>query len=494
MANGPWKRLASALVLVCLPFVFVFYVLQEHAVATPVQAVHAEPSALASAEREIIIDWRKLTVADLLCYAARYEDVRQSIGFAPTELLQHYATEGQVQGRDPRCHDEAEMAASAANPIAVASPALAASPPPLQHQQRSPLAAASSFSLDVAMPPTSDVVQRATVGRGLTARQSPPREEQCHFWPGGGKVCLPMFLVIGAQKSGTSTLAHLMGQHPQIIKAKVKELLFFNWNNDFKIKCNPTSKELAGYRGQFPALSQQDYQKSGRVTGEFSATYLPCHCCAAAVHRVMPKVRVIAILRHPIDRAHSRFVEQGHFAKRMGKREINNCPVWMGWEKFVDHAVGKLNTCFAQIPNHDDRGVRECIHHNNEVGWSIYAPSLRDWIAKFGRDHVQVVYTDDMKSDPLGVLHRIENHVGLNNFNQYKDVNTTLNAKGRYGWNNKDTAHNRAAHPAVRDKMPGRTYDKLHEFYSPWMNQLQTLVFSGDVAPMPESWSMEWGL
>ena len=53
-------------------------------------------------------------------------------------------------------------------------------------------------------------------------------------------ICQPAFLVIGAQKSGTSTLAHLMGQHPQIKKPTTKEILFFNWNNDFKIKCEPS--------------------------------------------------------------------------------------------------------------------------------------------------------------------------------------------------------------------------------------------------------------
>ena len=38
-----------------------------------------------------------------------------------------------------------------------------------------------------------------------------------------------------------------MGQHPQIMKPKVKEILFFNWNNDFKIKCNPKQMEISGY-------------------------------------------------------------------------------------------------------------------------------------------------------------------------------------------------------------------------------------------------------
>ena len=118
---------------------------------------------------------------------------------------------------------------------------------------------------------------------------------------GGKDSCLPAFLIIGAQKSGiflfffflssdfvrffltclfsvlvigTSTLAHLMGQHPQVKNPRVKELLFFNWNNDFKIKCKPKAAELRIYFSDFPKISQSQFQQSGIVSGEWSATYV----------------------------------------------------------------------------------------------------------------------------------------------------------------------------------------------------------------------------
>ena len=105
---------------------------------------------------------------------------------------------------------------------------------------------------------------------------------------------------------------------------------------------------------------------------------------AHAHKQAMPHTRIIVILRHPIERAHSRFVEQTFFAKKAKKREINNCPVWMGWDRFVDHATQRITKCFASIPSTGASNDRECIHHNNELGWSIYAPSLLEWITQFG--------------------------------------------------------------------------------------------------------------
>ena len=59
-----------------------------------------------------------------------------------------------------------------------------------------------------------------------------------------------------------------------------------------------------GYLANFPPT------KGTRVTGEWSATYLQCWCCAPAAKAALPSARIIVILRDPIERAHSRFKEQ----------------------------------------------------------------------------------------------------------------------------------------------------------------------------------------
>lgn len=314
-----------------------------------------------------------------------------------------------------------------------------------------------------------------------------------------------------------------MGQHPQIRNPRVKELLFFNWNNDFKIKCRPKAAELRSYFGDFPRITQSQHLSTGAVSGEWSATYvlverkplletnrspyrdslscllppffmhryLPCHCCANAVFQAMPKVKIVAILRHPIDRAHSRFVEQIHFAKKYKKREINNCPVWMGWEKFADHAIDKLQKCFRSIPGKDASTDRECIHHNNEVGWSIYAPSIIDWLDKFGQSNFRVTYTEDLKTDPLAVMRSIESHINLEPYRHYQNLNSTMNARGAYGWKRKSDEPD---HSESSSKMEATTYMKLHDFYRPSVVKLHRLAQEGIITPIPFSWKRQWEL
>eukprot|EP00418_Pyrodinium_bahamense_P016531 CAMPEP_0179124396 /NCGR_PEP_ID=MMETSP0796-20121207/58783_1 /TAXON_ID=73915 /ORGANISM="Pyrodinium bahamense, Strain pbaha01" /LENGTH=178 /DNA_ID=CAMNT_0020823055 /DNA_START=63 /DNA_END=596 /DNA_ORIENTATION=- len=88
------------------------------------------------------------------------------------------------------------------------------------------------------------------------------------------QACLPRFLVIGNQKSGSSTLFQVMRTHPQVLPARYKELLYFNSNLGHVRHCDPpetapTPQEFAEYLGKFPSTLPGD----DRLPGEFSATY-----------------------------------------------------------------------------------------------------------------------------------------------------------------------------------------------------------------------------
>lgn len=460
--------------------------------------------------------WHHLTIADLICYSRRYDDIREDVGINPTALLQHYLSTGIREGRDPRCRDgetplgeegsEGAMPGAGPGPTESLTHSMgqdafslledaygenralqlynAAGGPRTRRAKNTranggaPIGSKlvvtpDEYSVSGTAPDQDDtpvdqqgeamydafgplrvqmgtgaardggrgngeIIDMGTLmdggdesrlewprephqpsassmfkarsqkkkpkggGGGVSARTRKKKQggETPDTEPAGnmgdvildrsqafqcppnkvmqGKTCQPAFLVIGAQKSGTSTLAHLMGQHPQIKKPQSKEILFFNWNNDFKIKCSPGVKELQAYFKKFPMVTPELHKKSGVVTGEWSATYLPCHCCPKTVFSAMPQTKIIVILRHPVDRAHSRFVEQTYFAKKYKKQEINNCPVWMGWDRFVDHSIKQIGKCMASIPGPKASNVRECIHHHNELGWSIYAPSLQE--------------------------------------------------------------------------------------------------------------------
>src|SRR5437660_11101224 len=116
---------------------------------------------------------------------------------------------------------------------------------------------------------------------------------------------LPDFLIIGTQKGGTTSLYNYLIEHPGIGPAYTKEIHFFNLN---------FSRGPAWYRAQFPSRLTRYYaeyiQKTPYITGEASPYYLFHPQAPMRAARYVPKVKLLAILRNPVDRAYSQYQHQ----------------------------------------------------------------------------------------------------------------------------------------------------------------------------------------
>ncbi len=103
------------------------------------------------------------------------------------------------------------------------------------------------------------------------------------------------FLVIGAQKAGTTALDHYLRQHPQIGMARVKEVHFFDHDEAF-----------AGDIVDHDAYEREFDLTSGRtIHGECTPIYLYWEAACERMYRYNPTMKLIAILRHPLERAFS---------------------------------------------------------------------------------------------------------------------------------------------------------------------------------------------
>jgi hypothetical protein len=113
---------------------------------------------------------------------------------------------------------------------------------------------------------------------------------------------LPDFLIIGAMKCGTTSLYHYLIQHPDICPAYFKEIHFFdnNYHEGFK-----------WYRSCFPTLFYKYYtihvRRRNFITGEASPYYMFHPHVPQRVHQTIPNVKIIIILRNPVDRAYSHY-------------------------------------------------------------------------------------------------------------------------------------------------------------------------------------------
>jgi len=109
-------------------------------------------------------------------------------------------------------------------------------------------------------------------------------------------LTLPTFLGIGVPRGGTTWLHGLLETHPEIyMPSRRKEVRFFDahfekgtqWYESFF--CGPEERQMF------------------RAIGEVSPQYIYCKECPRLISETLPGVRLILMLRHPVDRAYSQY-------------------------------------------------------------------------------------------------------------------------------------------------------------------------------------------
>jgi hypothetical protein len=185
-----------------------------------------------------------------------------------------------------------------------------------------------------------------------------PSAEQVSGEPDVG--ALPDFVIIGAQKGGTSFLYHLLTRHPLVEPAAHKELHFFD---------NPELFDHGAewYRRCFPRLHSKDGQRS--ITGEATPYYLFDPPVAKRMAEIVPKARLIALLRNPIDRAYSHYQMQ----------------VKRGTE-----------------PRTFEEAIEQ--QHSSYMSRGIYVDQLLRWFEFFGKEQMLVLKSEDFFGRPVETL------------------------------------------------------------------------------------------
>ena len=106
----------------------------------------------------------------------------------------------------------------------------------------------------------------------------------------------PDFLIIGVQKSGTTSLYNYITRYAaNFIDPLQKELYFFSENYQ---------KGFNYYKSLFPAF------KGYKITGEATPDYIFYHRCAERIYKKYPQIKIIVVLRNPIARAYSQYCFQ----------------------------------------------------------------------------------------------------------------------------------------------------------------------------------------
>lgn len=182
--------------------------------------------------------------------------------------------------------------------------------------------------------------------------------------PRGVRMELPDFVIIGAQKAGSTALMRSLGAHPQI-HLPVKETVYFR---DPWYQFQGVEELERGARTRKPAVTRRGI-KSPDILGDPS--------CAGRVHQTLgPDTQLIAVLRDPVRRAISSYY--------WGMQ-------W-GWIPIEDPNVG--------IPRIMSGLYREAYPRASEVlEYGRYAAHLKRFIELFGRDQLAIVTDEELKAD-----------------------------------------------------------------------------------------------
>ena len=194
----------------------------------------------------------------------------------------------------------------------------------------------------------------------------------------------PDFVIIGAQKGGTTFLHHLLSQHPLVEPAVRKEVHFFDWNFD---------KGIEWYRQCFP----DPKWKGGRkiITGEASPSYLFHPLVAERMAETVPQARLIAMLRNPIDRAYSHYQMQ----VRRGQEP-------RAFEEAIEAQLSRLR---AEAEGDE---TREDTSHDGfkqqmvfaYLSRGIYVDQLLRWRESFSTEQMLVLSSEDFFERPVETL------------------------------------------------------------------------------------------
>lgn len=221
---------------------------------------------------------------------------------------------------------------------------------------------------------------------------------------------LPDFLIIGAAKAGTTSLCRYLEQHPDIFISKPKEPHFFALEGkdvDYK---GPGDE--AGNRCRITDIAE--YEKlfdnvRGETAGEGSTVYLYHPDAPARIFHYIPDVKIVAILRNPVEQSYSSFLHM----LREGREPCSS---------FAD----ALTQESARI----EAGWAPLWHFTRQ---GFYFEQLSRYFRIFGKEQIRIYLYEDLQNNPAALLKDLFRFLGVD---ENISIDTTLkfNTSGQPKW------------------------------------------------------------
>lgn len=207
---------------------------------------------------------------------------------------------------------------------------------------------------------------------------------------------MPDFLIIGGERCGTSSLYYYLTELPHIVSASTKETHFFDEN---------FAKGIGWYRAQFPSSARKHYAnkllKQDLITGEGTPYYMLYPHTPKRTFEIVPNVKLIALLRNPVDRAYSKYaIEIG-----------GGFETW----SFEDAIRGEHERLAGEREKmlQDENYYSQSFRHFSYLARGIYVDQLENWMRYYPKEQMLVLRSEDLYSNPAAVLQQTLEFLGV---------------------------------------------------------------------------------
>ncbi|MED0888970.1 sulfotransferase domain-containing protein [Bacillus mycoides] len=212
---------------------------------------------------------------------------------------------------------------------------------------------------------------------------------------------IPHFLIIGAQKCGTTSLYNYLIQHPQVHAASHKELHFF----DIYFK-----KGMEWYYKQFPLIKLDEPV----ITGEASPYYIFHPHAPKRIASILPNVKLIILLRNPVDRAYSHYYHQ----VRMQTENLS-------FKQAIYEENNRLKPELIKMVK-DENYYSIPYQYYSYLARGRYIEQLQNWMNLFPKKQFLILKSEDFFSNPNFIFQTVLDFLGISPYQlkEYKKENT----------------------------------------------------------------------
>jgi len=229
-------------------------------------------------------------------------------------------------------------------------------------------------------------------------------------------MLLPKFLIIGTQRAGTTSLYQYLIQHQEILPSKIKETHFFS--NNFH-------KGLSWYESQFSFPQDSPVNHQNSITGEATPYYIFHPLSPKRIAKIIPDVKIIILLRNPVDRAYSHY---NHIVK-------------LGHENLSFEDAIKIES--ERLEGEEKKILEGNYSFNHQhfsyISRSRYVDQLRVWLKLFPKNHIMIIKSEEFFDKPENILSKVFSFLKLSNMNfkkfekfnegEYKPIDSTTKEK-----------------------------------------------------------------